>query len=84
MIYGQRIQELEAETLRLREENRTYLTNLESLVKARTDQLQATVRELERSYDITLEALGDALAELSCTISGRWRFPTPSCENRAC
>jgi putative nucleotidyltransferase with HDIG domain len=49
------------ENRRLKMENRTYQTNLESLVKARTDQLQATVRELERSYDITLEALGDAL-----------------------
>jgi HD-GYP domain-containing protein (c-di-GMP phosphodiesterase class II) len=56
-----RIQELEAETRRLREENRSYLANLESLVKARTEQLQATVFNLERSYDITLEALGDAL-----------------------
>jgi putative nucleotidyltransferase with HDIG domain len=45
----------------LKVENRTYQTNLESLVKARTDQLQATVRELERSYDITLEVLGEAL-----------------------
>jgi putative nucleotidyltransferase with HDIG domain len=42
-------------------ENRTYQTNLESLVKARTDQLQAAMGSLERSYDITLEALGDAL-----------------------
>src|SRR3954468_16689363 len=49
------------ENRRLKVENRTYQTNLESLVKARTEQLQATVRELERSYDITLEALGDAL-----------------------
>ncbi|HTW32799.1 MAG TPA: HD domain-containing phosphohydrolase [Candidatus Sulfotelmatobacter sp.] len=49
------------ENRRLKVENRTYQTNLESLVKARTDQLQFTVRELERSYDITLEALGDAL-----------------------
>jgi putative nucleotidyltransferase with HDIG domain len=49
------------ENRRLKVENRTYQTNLESLVKARTDQLQATVRELERSYDLTLEALGDAL-----------------------
>jgi putative nucleotidyltransferase with HDIG domain len=49
------------ENRRLKVENRTYQTNLESLVKARTDQLQATVRELERSYDMTLEALGDAL-----------------------
>jgi putative nucleotidyltransferase with HDIG domain len=49
------------ENRRLKVENRTYQTNLESLVAARTDQLQATVRELERSYDITLQALGDAL-----------------------
>jgi len=49
------------ENRRLKMENREYQTNLESLVKARTEQLQATVRELERSYDITLEALGDAL-----------------------
>ena len=34
---------------------------MESLVKARTDQLQDALRNLVRSYDITLEALGDAL-----------------------
>ena len=49
------------ENRRLKLENRTYQTNLESLVKARTDQLQAAMASLERSYDITLEALGDAL-----------------------
>src|SRR6201981_1190820 len=49
------------ENRRLKVENRTYQTNLESLVKARTDTLRATVRELERSYDITLEVLGEAL-----------------------
>jgi putative nucleotidyltransferase with HDIG domain len=49
------------ENRRLKVENRTYQTNLESLVKARTDQLQAAIRDLERSYDITLETLGDAL-----------------------
>src|SRR5246500_2102658 len=49
------------ENRRLKVENRNYQTNLESLVKAGTEQLQATVRELERSYDMTLEALGDAL-----------------------
>ena len=49
------------ENRRLKVENRTYQTNLESLVKARTDQLQAAMVSLERSYDITLEALGDAL-----------------------
>ncbi|MGO9085424.1 MAG: HD domain-containing phosphohydrolase [Candidatus Sulfotelmatobacter sp.] len=49
------------ENRRLKAENRTYQTNLESLVEARTNQLQAAMANLERSYDITLEALGDAL-----------------------
>jgi len=49
------------ENRRLKVENRTYQTNLESLVEARTNQLQAAMANLERSYDITLEALGDAL-----------------------
>ena len=49
------------ENRRLKVENRTYQTNLESLVKARTDQLQIAMANLERSYDITLETLGDAL-----------------------
>jgi len=49
------------ENRRLKVENRIYQTNLESLVKARTEQLQAAIQNLERSYDITLEALGDAL-----------------------
>ncbi len=49
------------ENRRLKLENRTYQTNLESLVEARTDQLQEALRDLERSYDITLQALGDAL-----------------------
>ncbi len=49
------------ENRRLKLENRTYQMNLESLVEARTEQLQAAMSSLERSYDITLEALGDAL-----------------------
>jgi len=49
------------ENRRLKLENRTYQTNLESLVAARTEQLRAAIVGLERSYDITLEALGDAL-----------------------
>src|SRR6201998_3416101 len=49
------------ENRRLKMENRAYQTNLESLVQARTDQLQEAIANLERSYDITLEALGDAL-----------------------
>ncbi len=60
---------------RLELENLSYRNELESLVKARTDLLDGTMSdlkraladreramaELERSYDITLEALGNAL-----------------------
>src|SRR5262249_5963011 len=49
------------ENRRLKLENRAYQTNLEALVAARTEQLNKTMENLERSYDITLEALGDAL-----------------------
>jgi len=49
------------ENRRLKLENRAYQTNLETLVAARTEQLRKAMVELERSYDITLEALGDAL-----------------------
>jgi putative nucleotidyltransferase with HDIG domain len=49
------------ENRRLKMENRIYQTNLETLVEARTNQLQAAMASLERSYDITLETLGDAL-----------------------
>ena len=49
------------ESRRLNVENRNYQRNLESLVKARTDQLQAAMSSLERSYDMTLEGLGEAL-----------------------
>ena len=49
------------ENRRLKVDNRNYQMNLESLVKARTERWKETVQELERSYDITLEALGDAL-----------------------
>ncbi len=49
------------ENRRLKMENRVYQTNLEALVDARTEQLQKTMAELERSCDITIEALGDAL-----------------------
>src|SRR6266481_304625 len=49
------------ENRRLKLENRAYQTNLEALVTARTEQLRQAVSTLERSYDITLEALGDAL-----------------------
>src|SRR6267142_6594108 len=49
------------ENRRLKLENRAYQTNLESLVAQRTQQLRNALTDLERSYDITLEALGDAL-----------------------
>jgi putative nucleotidyltransferase with HDIG domain len=56
------------ENRRLKLENQAYQNRLEGLVAARTELLQQKnvelVRakdELERSYDITLEALGDAL-----------------------
>jgi putative nucleotidyltransferase with HDIG domain len=44
-----------------RRQNSTYREGLEQLVEARTRMLRQAVNELERSYDITLEALGDAL-----------------------
>ncbi|HTZ95529.1 MAG TPA: HD domain-containing phosphohydrolase, partial [Terriglobales bacterium] len=49
------------ENRRLRMENQAYQNKLEELVKARTQQLQKTMSDLERSYDITLQALGGAL-----------------------
>src|SRR6202165_978546 len=49
------------ENRRLKQENRAYQTGLESLVAARTEQLRKALVDLERSYDITLEALGGAL-----------------------
>ena len=49
------------ENRRLKLENRAYQLNLESLVQARTQQLHQAMEDLERSYDITLQALGDAL-----------------------
>jgi len=43
------------------EQNNVYRSQLEELVVARTEMLNSAVADLERSYDITLEALGDAL-----------------------
>jgi putative nucleotidyltransferase with HDIG domain len=43
------------------EQNNVYRTHLEELVVARTEMLNSAIGDLERSYDITLEALGDAL-----------------------
>src|ERR1700744_6587552 len=46
---------------RLAQQTPMYQSNLEQLVAARTDMLRQAISDLERSYDITLEALGDAL-----------------------
>lgn len=46
---------------RLVRENRIYQEGLERLVAERTQQLSDALRELEESYDYTLEALGGAL-----------------------
>lgn len=43
------------------EESHNYRQNLEQVVQARTEMLRRALVELEHSYDVTLEALGDAL-----------------------
>ena len=58
------------ENRRLKLENRAYQTDLESLVVARTEQLRKAIVDLERSYDITLEALGDALDKKDAETEG--------------
>jgi putative nucleotidyltransferase with HDIG domain len=49
------------ENRRLKRENDAYRTNLEALVASRTQQWKTALSNLEKSYDITLEALGGAL-----------------------
>jgi putative nucleotidyltransferase with HDIG domain len=46
---------------RLIRQNAIYRHGLEEMVEARTERLRLTMEDLERSYDITLEAMGDAL-----------------------
>ena len=43
------------------QDSRSYKENLEQVVRARTEMLHQAMEELEHSYDVTLEALGDAL-----------------------
>ncbi|HTW62532.1 MAG TPA: HD domain-containing phosphohydrolase [Terracidiphilus sp.] len=43
------------------EENHNYQQSLEQMVRARTEMLRHAMEDLEHSYDVTLEALGDAL-----------------------
>lgn len=57
-------------------DDEVYRKNLEDLVKARTEQLQASYRDLERSYDITIEALVDALEAKEASAGGHTRRVT--------
>jgi putative nucleotidyltransferase with HDIG domain len=43
------------------EESQSYQQSLEQVVQARTEMLRQAMEDLEHSYDVTLEALGDAL-----------------------
>jgi putative nucleotidyltransferase with HDIG domain len=43
------------------QESHNYQQNLEQVVRARTEMLRQAMDDLEHSYDVTLEALGDAL-----------------------
>jgi putative nucleotidyltransferase with HDIG domain len=43
------------------EETQNYHQSLEQMVRARTEMLRHAMEDLEHSYDVTLEALGDAL-----------------------
>lgn len=46
---------------RLQVQNELYRVHLEQIISERTQALQRTMQQIERSYDVTLEALGDAL-----------------------
>jgi putative nucleotidyltransferase with HDIG domain len=43
------------------QESHNYQQSLEQVVRARTEMLRQAMEDLEHSYDVTLEALGDAL-----------------------
>ena len=43
------------------EDGQNYQQSLEQMVRARTEMLRHAMDDLEHSYDVTLEALGDAL-----------------------
>ena len=46
---------------RRQRQNQAYRQNLEGAVSERTARLRSAMFDLERSYDVTLEAMGDAL-----------------------
>ncbi len=51
-------------------ESRNYQQSLEQMVRARTEMLRHAMQDLEHSYDVTLEALGDALDLKDSEIEG--------------
>src|SRR5579864_2474220 len=64
------------ENRRLKMENRAYQTKLEALVEQRTTQLRSALADLERSYGMTLEALGGALDMKDAETEGHSRRVT--------
>jgi putative nucleotidyltransferase with HDIG domain len=46
---------------RLRKQEASYKKSLEQMVATRTWRLQTTMKDLEKSHDVVLEAMGDAL-----------------------
>ncbi|QNI38287.1 HD domain-containing phosphohydrolase [Edaphobacter albus] len=50
-----------AEHRRHLQQNAAYRQHLEEIISTRTSRLRAIMQDLERSYDITIEAMGDAL-----------------------
>src|SRR6201998_1223019 len=64
------------ENRRLKLENRAYQNNLEALVAQRTEQWRLALLNLEKSYDYTLEALGDALDMKDAETEGHSRRVT--------
>jgi len=58
---ARRAQELEIENRRLMHEIEALHNQTEALVEARTQQLKGALADLERSYDLTLQALGGAI-----------------------
>jgi len=64
------------ENRRLKRENDAYRTNLEALVAARTQQLKSAMADLKRSYNVTIEALGDVLDYKDAETEGHSRRVT--------
>lgn len=55
---------------RLKLENREYERQLKNMVAARTAEIRQALEAVKQSYDITLEALGDALDLKDCEARG--------------